>query len=201
MQQQGQSGWQQPAANTQAIQPVDSRATPKLQASATATKTLGDALQQEQHAPSGNNAQPFNPDIDPNAAAMMMNQLQGGVSASSTAGGAGNIGGAGGNGGGAPMDPGAALMGALAGGGGGDALNSLSQSLAPALMMMMEVMPGPGQGAPAGGLPTFGQTSQMGYAPRPMVRRAAPSNPLGNIIPSGMVRSLMYQGVSRAMYH
>jgi hypothetical protein len=140
-----------------------------------------------------------NPDIDPNAAAMMMNQLQGGVSASGTAGSTGSSGGTGG----APaFDPGSALMGALTGGG-GDQLNALSQTLAPALMMMMEVMPGPGQGGPGAGglgLPRFGQTGVGGggYA-RPMVRR--PSNPVSNIIPSGMVRSLMYQGVSRAMNH
>jgi hypothetical protein len=198
--QSGQSNWQQPAQNgstfaqndQQPIQQVDSRARPKLQGGATASKTLGDALQQEQQ-PQGNSTA-VNPDIDPNAAAMMMNTLQGGVAANGTAGSTGTSGGA------PAFDPGSALMGALTGGG-GDQLNSLTQTLAPALMMMMEVMPGPGQGQPAGagfGLPRFGQQTGPSYA-RPMARR--PSNPVGNIIPSGMVRNLMYQGVSRAMNH
>jgi hypothetical protein len=196
----GQSNWQQPAQSgstfaqndQQPMQQVDSRARPKLQGGATASKTLGDALQQEQQ-PQGNSTA-VNPDIDPNAAAMMMNTLQGGVAANGTAGSTGTSGGA------PAFDPGSALMGALTGGG-GDQLNSLTQTLAPALMMMMEVMPGPGQGQPAGGgfgLPRFGQQTGPSYA-RPMARR--PSNPVGNIIPSGMVRSLMYQGVSRAMNH
>ena len=103
------------------------------------SQTLGDAMQSGT-AGSGNS------DIDPAAAAMMMNQLKGGVSASGT-GGASN---------------GAFNPGAMMGGGasGADPMAAMSQQFAPALNALMQVMPsnnnGMNMGAPVSSTPFTG---------------------------------------------
>ncbi|MDR3612382.1 MAG: hypothetical protein P4L53_02380 [Candidatus Obscuribacterales bacterium] len=174
----GQSGWQQPAPS----QP--------LQGSASTTTTLGDALKSGQ----GNSA---NSDIDPAAAAMMMSQLNGGAN------GAGmNMGATGG-----AMNPAAMMMGG--GMGGADPMAAMSQ-LAPALGALMMVMPNNNNGMNTG-MPSSRPFTGGFAVPR---RSGTVYNNNNNggigktvnkVLPpsmvQGMMRQMMYQGMSRAMYH
>ncbi len=204
----GQSQWQQPAgqgsdqnlsrtAAPPLLQPKDLQAVemrakpPQLTGSATTTKTLGDALEQEQQSVRSTGAV-FNQDIDPAAAAMFMNQIKGN---SGTTRGASPTPSA--------VNPAAALMNAMTGSGGDEELNALSKQMAPALNAIMQIMPasmGPGQSAVTSGigLPKFGQ-----YAPRPVIQKT--NNPIGGILPTNTVRNLLqnaaYQGMSHALNH
>jgi hypothetical protein len=201
----GQSGWQQP--QEQNMQPPpgqinnqnakgqpsptfetsEVRAKPSmLKGNATATKTLGETLNQEQNK-NASISPAQNPDIDPAAASLFMNQLHGNAAtASSTATG--------------QMDPASQMMSQLGGNilGNDEAMQDLSKQLAPALNVLMQAMPkaSPGQPVNAFRLPMFPQPQTRRYS-QPVQKK--PANPVNNILPTSTIRNLIQNAASRGL--